>query len=147
LQHLSNLTPCLEIPPLWLASVKVDEERLSALSSLLIHSSADVGDTSPNTYFPLVITCCQHTDLHSSLGAFCESPGKPYDGLPCQRNQSTCGGTAPDCHGRGPGFQISDFESNKIVGTKQFHGARMLMHQILAPISGGVKAVHVYMNM
>ncbi|KAF7332848.1 hypothetical protein MVEN_02389700 [Mycena venus] len=34
-----------------------------------------VGDTSPNT-----------------LGAFCESPGKPYDGLPCVANSHSCGG-------------------------------------------------------
>ncbi len=35
-----------------------------------------------------------------SLGAFCESPGKPWDGQPCDFNSSTCGGTAQDCHGR-----------------------------------------------
>ncbi|KAG5641221.1 hypothetical protein DXG03_005696 [Asterophora parasitica] len=71
---------------------------------------SNVGDTSPNT-----------------LGAFCESPGKPYNGLACEADHSTCGGTVQDCHGRGPGFRISDFESNRIIGDKQFRGAQAVM--------------------
>ncbi|KAJ6470810.1 Neutral/alkaline non-lysosomal ceramidase-domain-containing protein [Mycena vitilis] len=54
-------------------------------------AQANVSDTSPNT-----------------LGAFCESPGKPYDGQPCQANSSTCGGTVEDCHGRGPQLLWAD---------------------------------------
>ncbi|KAK0212090.1 Neutral/alkaline nonlysosomal ceramidase [Desarmillaria ectypa] len=93
-------------------------------------TQANVGDTSPNT-----------------LGAFCESPGKDYDGLACDFDHSTCGGTVQDCHGRGPGFRVSDFESNRIIGEKQFEGARTIMEGTLAPVSGAVRSVHVYMNM
>ncbi|KAK7030958.1 hypothetical protein VNI00_013905 [Paramarasmius palmivorus] len=93
-------------------------------------TQANVGDTSPNT-----------------LGAFCESPGKPYDGMPCTFNQSTCGGTAQDCHGRGPGFRTSDFESNRLIGLAQFQGAQTIMNGNLSPVSGAVRSVHVYMNM
>ncbi|KAJ8515814.1 hypothetical protein ONZ45_g6805 [Pleurotus djamor] len=93
-------------------------------------TQSNVGDTSPNT-----------------LGAFCESPGKPYDGQPCDFETSTCGGTAQDCHGRGPGFRISDFESNRIIGDAQFQGARTLMSRALAPVQGAVRSVHAYLNM
>ncbi|KAK0209482.1 Neutral/alkaline nonlysosomal ceramidase [Armillaria fumosa] len=87
-------------------------------------TQANVGDTSPNT-----------------LGAFCESPGKDYDGLPCDFDHSTCGGTVQDCHGRGPGFRVSDFESNRIIGEKQFEGARTIMEGPLAPVSGAVRSI------
>ncbi|KAJ7351313.1 ceramidase [Mycena albidolilacea] len=79
-----------------------------------------VGDTSPNT-----------------LGAFCESPGQPYDGLPCVANSSTCGGRAQECHGRGPLFDKDlagsgelggwGFESNTEVGRRQVAGVRGAM--------------------
>ncbi|TFY57319.1 hypothetical protein EVG20_g8593, partial [Dentipellis fragilis] len=91
---------------------------------------ANVGDTSPNT-----------------LGAFCESPGESYDGQACDFNSSTCGGTAEDCHGRGPGFRTSDFESNRIIAQYQVDGAKTLMGGSLAPVSGSVKSVHTYLNM
>jgi neutral ceramidase len=81
------------------------------------------------------------------LGAFCESPGQVYDGQPCESNHSTCGGKTEDCHGRGPGFQISDFESNRIIGEKQFEGAQQIMGSPLSPVQGGVKSVHVYLDM
>jgi neutral ceramidase len=91
---------------------------------------ANVGDTTPNT-----------------LGAFCESPGKPYDGLACDFNSSTCGGTVQDCHGRGPGFLISDYESNRIIGTYQYEAAKSVMGSSLVPVTGPVASVHTYMNM
>ncbi|EIN06637.1 Neutral/alkaline nonlysosomal ceramidase [Punctularia strigosozonata HHB-11173 SS5] len=95
-------------------------------------TQSNVGDTSPNT-----------------LGAFCESPGQPWDGQSCSFNQSTCGGTTEDCHGRGPGFTADSygFESNRIIGTYQYQGAKTLMGQSLAAVTGPVKAVHTYMNM
>ncbi|GLB38061.1 putative neutral/alkaline non-lysosomal ceramidase, C-terminal [Lyophyllum shimeji] len=93
-------------------------------------TQSNVGDTSPNT-----------------LGAFCESPGKDWDGLPCESNHSTCGGTVQDCHGRGPGFRISDFESNRIIGDKQFRAAQAVMNGPRTPVSGAVRSVHMYMNM
>ncbi|KAI0262181.1 Neutral/alkaline nonlysosomal ceramidase [Gloeopeniophorella convolvens] len=93
-------------------------------------TQSNVGDTSPNT-----------------LGAFCESPGQAWDGQPCDFNSSTCGGTAQDCHGRGPGFLISDFESNRIIAQLQVDGARSLMNGNLAPVTGSVRSVHTYLNM
>ncbi|KAG5352627.1 hypothetical protein C0989_001450 [Termitomyces sp. Mn162] len=93
-------------------------------------TQSNVGDTSPNT-----------------LGAFCESPGKAYDGLPCDADHSTCGGTVQDCHGRGPGFRISDFESNRIIGEKQFEAARTVMNGARSPVNGTVRSVHIYVDM
>ncbi|KAF9479377.1 ceramidase [Pholiota conissans] len=93
-------------------------------------TQSNVGDTSPNT-----------------LGAFCESPGQPFDGQPCDADHSTCGGTVENCHGRGPGFQISDFESNRIIGQLQFEGAQTIMNGALTPVHGTVKAVHTYVTM
>ncbi|KAL1940348.1 hypothetical protein VTO73DRAFT_8920 [Trametes versicolor] len=93
-------------------------------------AQSNVGDTSPNT-----------------LGAFCESPGEAWDGLACDFEHSTCGNKTEDCHGRGPGFRISDFESNKIIAQHQVDGAQTLMGQTLTPVSGPVKWVHTYMNM
>ncbi|KIM36782.1 hypothetical protein M413DRAFT_20430 [Hebeloma cylindrosporum] len=93
-------------------------------------AQSNVGDTSPNT-----------------LGAFCESPGKPYDGLPCEADHSTCGGTVQDCHGRGPGFRISDFESNRIIGEAQFLGAQKIMNGPLSPVQDRVKSAHAYVTM
>ncbi|GJJ12006.1 hypothetical protein Clacol_006244 [Clathrus columnatus] len=87
--------------------------------------TSSVGDTSPNT-----------------LGAFCESPGQPWDGQPCTFNTSTCGGTAQDCHGRGPGFRVSDFYSNYLIGLAQFEGAQTVMNGQRIPVSGSVRSVH-----
>jgi len=88
-----------------------------------------------------------HGSIFCSLGAFCESPGKPYDGQPCEFETSTCGGTAQDCHGRGPGFRISDFESNRIIAQLQVDGAHTLMNDNLAPVTGAVRSVHTYVDM
>jgi hypothetical protein len=48
---------------------------------------------------------------------------------------------------RGPGFRISDFESNRIIGQLQFEGARTIMNADLAPVNGSVRSVHIYLNM
>ncbi|PFH50435.1 hypothetical protein AMATHDRAFT_60966 [Amanita thiersii Skay4041] len=93
-------------------------------------TQSNVGDTSPNT-----------------LGAFCESPGKDFDGQPCEDEHSTCGGATEDCHGRGPGFRISDFESNRLIGQAQFEGARSIMNGGLSSVNGSVRSVHIYLNM
>ncbi|KAJ7683523.1 Neutral/alkaline nonlysosomal ceramidase [Mycena rosella] len=95
-------------------------------------AQANVGDTSPNT-----------------LGAFCESPGQPYDGQPCQANSSTCGGTVEDCHGRGPGFTLDafGFHSNEMIAQVQVNAAKSLMGSTLAPVTGSVRSVHVYLDM
>lgn len=47
----------------------------------------------------------------------------------------------------GPGFLISDFESNRIIGNTQFEGAKTLMADSLAAVSGPVMSVHTYLNM
>ncbi|KZT65421.1 Neutral/alkaline nonlysosomal ceramidase [Daedalea quercina L-15889] len=95
-------------------------------------TQSNVGDTSPNT-----------------LGAVCQSPGKPWDGEPCDFEHSTCGNRTQDCRGRGPGFRISDFESNRIIAQRQVDGAKTLMDHAddLLPITGPVRAVHTYANM
>lgn len=101
-----------------------------------------------------------------SLGAFCESPGESYDGQLCAFNTSTCGGTVEDCHGRysfgysyynisnryqlfsGPGFRISDFASNEIIGQLQMEGAQTVMNSDnRTTVSGSVRSVHIYMDM
>ena len=100
------------------------------------------------------------------LGAFCESPGQPHDGQLCDTDHSTCGGKVQDCHGRwifdtkctyipdltwftcrGPGFHVSDFESNRIIGEAQFLGAQKVMSGHMSPVKGAVKSVHTYLNM
>ncbi|KEP52903.1 neutral/alkaline nonlysosomal ceramidase [Rhizoctonia solani 123E] len=92
---------------------------------------ANVGDTTPNT-----------------LGAFCESPGKPWDGQACEYQKSTCGNVTQGCHGRGPGFRISDFESNRIIGENQYLGAKKLMNgNSLTSVKGAVRSLHTYVNM
>jgi neutral ceramidase len=84
-----------------------------------------------------------------SLGAFCESPGQPYDGQPCQANSSTCGGTVEDCHGRGPGFTLDayGFHSNAMIAQIQVDAAKKLMGSSLAPVAGSVRSVHIYLDM
>ncbi|KAF7289178.1 hypothetical protein MIND_01378900 [Mycena indigotica] len=94
-----------------------------------------VGDTSPNT-----------------LGAFCESPGKPYDGLPCVANSSTCGGAAQDCHGRGPLFTNDPFgfASSLEIGRRQADGVKQVFYgsgQAMTPVKGAVRSAHAYVDM
>ncbi|KAJ6578582.1 Neutral/alkaline nonlysosomal ceramidase [Mycena sp. CBHHK59/15] len=95
-------------------------------------AQSNVGDTSPNT-----------------LGAFCESPGEAYDGMPCQANSSTCGGTVEDCHGRGPGFTLdsSGFHSNQMIAEVQVDAAKTILGSTLASVTGSVRSVHVYLDM
>lgn len=52
-----------------------------------------------------------------------------------------------NCNLSGPGFRISDFESNRIIGTAQFQGAQTIMNGPLSSVSGTVKSVHINMNM
>ncbi|OSX61428.1 hypothetical protein POSPLADRAFT_1066191 [Postia placenta MAD-698-R-SB12] len=93
-------------------------------------TQSNVGDTSPNV-----------------LGPVCESPGKPWDGEPCEYEHSTCGNATQDCRGRGPGFRMSDFESNRIIAQRQVDGAKTLMEWTLELVSGPVRSVHKYLNM
>jgi hypothetical protein len=97
---------------------------------------------------PPLCLLCQLTPT-PSLGAFCESPGQPYDGQPCQANSSTCGGTVEDCHGRGPGFTLDayGFHSNAMIAQIQVDAAKKLMGSSLAPVAGSVRSVHIYLDM
>jgi hypothetical protein len=47
----------------------------------------------------------------------------------------------------GPGFLVSDFESNRIIGNSQFQAAQRVMNGGMSPVQGTVRSVHVYMNM
>lgn len=47
----------------------------------------------------------------------------------------------------GPGFRTSDFDSNLIIGTNQFNGAKTLMSSTLPSVSGAVRSLHSYVNM
>ena len=47
----------------------------------------------------------------------------------------------------GPGFHISDFESNRIIGEAQYLGAQKVMNGALSPVNGAVKSVHTYLTM
>jgi hypothetical protein len=52
------------------------------------------------------------------------------------------------CILRGPGFHISDFESNRIIGQAQFEATRTVMENSnKTTVSGSVKSVHVYLDM
>ncbi|EJU01922.1 Neutral/alkaline nonlysosomal ceramidase [Dacryopinax primogenitus] len=90
---------------------------------------ASVGDTSPNTF-----------------GAFCETGADA--GKPCSYMNSTCNGQAQGCQGRGPGWQVSDYESNRIIGYNQFQAARSVLSSLTRTnLSGNVRAVHRYVDM
>lgn len=52
-----------------------------------------------------------------------------------------------DASSSGPGFRISDFESNRIIAQHQVDGAKTLMSQSLPAVTGTVKYVHTYVNM
>lgn len=68
-------------------------------------SQSNVGDTTPNI-----------------LGAWCEDGS----GLQCNFQDSTCGGKAGPCHGRGPFFREKDFGTKSCleIGKRQFEAAR-----------------------
>lgn len=89
-------------------------------------SQANVGDTSPNTLGPI----CQDT------------------GLECKYEDSTCGGVSQQCRGRGPAFRISDTESCRIIGEKQYLGAKQIYTSAQqTPVAGDggiVRSLHTF---
>ncbi|KAJ6566570.1 Neutral/alkaline nonlysosomal ceramidase [Mycena capillaripes] len=99
-----------------------------------------VGDTSPNT-----------------LGAFCESPSEPYDGLPCVVDNSTCGGRVQQCHGRGPAFTQDawGFGSNREIGARQARAAGAILRNaqaqggegMMRAVKGRVRSAHAHVDM
>ncbi|KAL7274832.1 hypothetical protein RUND412_002263 [Rhizina undulata] len=88
-------------------------------------SQANVGDTSPNTLGPV----CQDT------------------GLSCKYEDSTCDGKSQQCMGRGPAFQISDTESCRIIGEKQYLSAKSIHENSpKTSISGDVRSFHTFVD-
>ena len=92
-------------------------------------SQSNVGDTSPNT-----------------LGSFCEDTG-----LACSFNDSTCGGKAQPCHGRGPFFRQEDqgTQSCFAIGTRQMTAAKDLLDgdNLQRIPSSTVSFFHTYANL
>lgn len=92
------------------------------------HSQANVGDTSPNTDGPI----CQDT------------------GLPCEFQNSTCNGKNEQCWGRGPAFRISDTESCRVIGERQYQAASSILKSMASGseklLSGGVKSFHTFVD-
>ncbi|KAF8756405.1 Neutral/alkaline non-lysosomal ceramidase, C-terminal [Rhizoctonia solani] len=92
---------------------------------------ANVGDTSPNTYVIFVPNKAS-------------KPGQPWDGqLANTRGLPAVTGLRIVMDG----FRVSDFESNLIIGTNQFNGAKTLMGSTLPGVSGAVRSLHSYVNM
>lgn len=96
-------------------------------------SQANVGDTSPNI-----------------LGAWCEDGS----GKECTYEDSTCGGTNEDCHGRGPYFREKDSGAKSCfeIGKRQYSAAKKLYEQLDSdpiPIksSSDVRSFHVFHDM
>lgn len=58
-----------------------------------------------------------------------------------------CDGPLADTPDRGPGFRISDYESNRIIGQLQADAANNVLGQKLTPVEGPVRFVHQYVNM
>ncbi|CDS09532.1 hypothetical protein LRAMOSA10892 [Lichtheimia ramosa] len=79
-------------------------------------AQANEGDVSPNT-----------------AGAFCTGTDIPCDGS----LDTQCPGSSK-CFGRGPGWQISDYESNRIIGQRQADFAIELLknadHMVQGPV-------------
>lgn len=94
-------------------------------------SQANVGDTTPNVG-----------------GAWCEDGS----GEQCTLQNSTCGGKAATCHGRGPYWGLDDggAKSCHEIGRRQFAGAKDLYSSLDSSgvhISGSVKSLHTFVDL
>ena len=98
-------------------------------------SQSNVGDTTPNV-----------------LGAFCEAGRNGAsddfeDGDQCNFQDSTCGGKAQPCHGRGPEFREDDRGASSCfeIGRRQFVAAKALWDSSSAiPLSGPIASLHSF---
>jgi hypothetical protein len=113
-QPLSSRTRCQETRPTSQASCKARWTTPAPIRASL--SSCPIPSHSSVVVYP-------------SLGAFCESPGKPYDGLPSVANPSTCGGRVQECHERGPVFteDAYGFASSAEIGARQVRTAGVIV--------------------
>ncbi|KAL6614881.1 hypothetical protein ACP70R_037151 [Stipagrostis hirtigluma subsp. patula] len=84
---------------------------------------SNCGDVSPNV-----------------LGAFCTDTNRP-----CDFNHSTCNGQNELCYGRGPGYP-DEFESTRIIGSRQFLKAVDLFSSTSEEIQGKVDYRHTYLD-
>ncbi|KAG0745773.1 hypothetical protein G6F57_009900 [Rhizopus arrhizus] len=83
------------------------EKLMNKSSFIAAFAQSNEGDVSPNT-----------------LGAFCTGTD-----IPCDGSRDTACPEGSVCHGRGPGWKISDLESNRIIGQNQAYKALELYHQ------------------
>ncbi|KAL2855068.1 Neutral/alkaline nonlysosomal ceramidase [Aspergillus pseudodeflectus] len=96
-------------------------------------SQSSVGDTSPNV-----------------LGAWCEDGS----GEQCQYSDSTCGGQASPCHGRGPFFREADEGAKSCfeIGRRQYAAAKELYGQmdtdaVQIRSSSQISSFHLFENL
>ncbi|KAL3451288.1 Neutral/alkaline nonlysosomal ceramidase [Aspergillus insuetus] len=96
-------------------------------------SQSSVGDTSPNV-----------------LGAWCEDGS----GEQCQYSDSTCGGQASPCHGRGPFFRETDEGAKSCfeIGRRQYAAAKELYEQMDSDAvqirsSSQISSFHLFENL
>ena len=95
-------------------------------------SQSNVGDVSPNVE-----------------GAYCEDGSQQK----CSFKNSTCGGKADKCHGRGPFFRNEDRGASSCyeIGRRQFAAARALYDswesESTSIIGSRVKSFHTFQNM
>lgn len=66
-------------------------------------------------------------------------------GKKCEELRSTCNGRSQECQGRGPGWP-DDFESNRIIGKKQFLMGQDLHSKAGKEIKGPINSIHTYLD-
>lgn len=86
-------------------------------------ASTNLGDVSPNI-----------------KGPHCADTGKP-----CDLETSTCNGKNSNCWAIGPGKNM--FESNQIIGERQFYKARELFATATEKVTGRISFVHQHVDM
>ncbi|KAJ7886830.1 Neutral/alkaline nonlysosomal ceramidase [Mycena olivaceomarginata] len=90
---------------------------------------------------------------NTTLGAFCESPGQPYDGLPCAVDSSTCGDRAQDGELGGYGFASNGrWGRGRVAGVRgkdraESQGERQGGKRGMQPVHGPVRSAHAYVDM
>ncbi|KAI9246369.1 Neutral/alkaline nonlysosomal ceramidase [Sporodiniella umbellata] len=97
-------------------------EKLMKPSFVAAFAQSNEGDVSPNT-----------------MGAFCTGTNIACDGsktMPCPQGSV--------CHGRGPGWESSDLESNRIIGQNQAYKALELYNQASVLENGPLDYVQLF---
>ncbi|KAL4963557.1 neutral/alkaline ceramidase [Aspergillus stella-maris] len=117
----------------WLFEKSVQDDSLFADDFVAGFSQSSVGDTSPNI-----------------LGAWCEDGS----GEECLYADSTCGGKADQCHGRGPYFRENDQGAKSCfeIGKRQYSAAKELYSQMSTDAvairrSSEIRSFHLFENL